>query len=213
MRLTSSRQIWLPLLLITLKRLRTQINFMRQQTDSAARSGPNTSSMATDSAYQRKLSSLISLCRQRILVASVGYIMGIGYVACCLIPVIAGSEKLTTEPIVAQTFLVGKFFFVSCCLDTNNVSRRGSHLCRLWHTDELSLMLRLIHKFQKTRRIRFSFFSICQTLDLRSLVAQVEQVVPCLLSASRYASSLDYSAGLNALHSRTSRARCRVGLA
>lgn len=156
---------------------------MRQQTDSAARSGPNTSSMATDSAYQRKLSSLISLCRQRILVASVGYIMGIGYVACCLIPVIAGSEKLTTEPIIAQTFLVGKFFFVSCCLETNIASRRGGHLCSLWHTDQPSLMLRLIHKFQKTRRIRFSFISICQTLDLCAFVAQV---APCVLPASRY---------------------------
>lgn len=64
--------------------------------------------MASDSAYQRKLTDLIALCRQRILNANVGYAMGLSYVGVCLIPLITGAERLTTRPAIAQAFLLGE---------------------------------------------------------------------------------------------------------
>lgn len=69
--------------------------------------------MASDTAYQRKLTNLIDVCRQRILNASVGYAMGLSYVAVCLIPITQGAESLTTRPAIAQAFLLGETCFTA----------------------------------------------------------------------------------------------------
>ena len=63
--------------------------------------------MASDTAYQRKLGDLIALCNQRILNACVGCAMGLSYAGVCLVPIIAGSEKLASSPAVAQAFFLG----------------------------------------------------------------------------------------------------------
>lgn len=63
--------------------------------------------MASDTDYRRKLGDLIALCNQRILNACVGYAMGLSYVGVCLVPIIAGSEKLASSPAVAQAFFLG----------------------------------------------------------------------------------------------------------
>ena len=66
-------QTWLPLVILSVRDLQHQISFMQQNTQYTGR-GPMSSD---DSDYASQLKTLISLCRQRIINASLGFVIGL----------------------------------------------------------------------------------------------------------------------------------------